>query len=66
MASSFEYILSLNDQVSTKLHKIGVSSAVGAEKLNVLRDKTKSLQKATKDFGGSISTLRSKSCISMD
>lgn len=60
MASSFEYILSLNDQVSAKLHKIGVSSAAGAEKLNVLRDKTKSLQKATKDFGGSISTLRSK------
>ncbi len=60
MASSFEYILSLNDQVSAKLHKIGVSSAAGAEKLNALRDKTKSLQEATKDFGGSISTLRSK------
>ncbi|MFV0506738.1 MAG: hypothetical protein ACK5L5_08530 [Bacteroidales bacterium] len=60
MASSFEYILSINDQVSAKLHKIGVSSMAGAEKLNALRDKTKILQTATNDFGGSISTLRAK------
>lgn len=32
MVSSFEYILSLNDKVSAKLHKIGVSSETGAEK----------------------------------
>ncbi|MFV0483077.1 MAG: hypothetical protein ACK5MG_03150 [Bacteroidales bacterium] len=54
------YILSLNDHFSAKLHKIGVSSVAGAEKLNALRDKTKILQTATSDFGSSINTLRSK------
>ncbi len=60
MVTSFEYILSLNDQVSAKLHKLGVSSEAGAEKLNVLRNKFKVLQVATNDFGGSISRLRSE------
>jgi len=60
MASSYEYILSLNDKVSGKLQQITGKSTDAIGKLQEMQAKTQKVQQATKDFGGSISTLRQK------
>ncbi len=60
MASSYEYILSLNDQMSGKLQQITGKSLDAANRFSALQDKTEKLRQSTGDFGNSITTLRQK------
>lgn len=60
MASTYEYILSLNDQLSAKLQKITGASSAATTKFNHLQEKSKALKSSMAEFGGSIDTLRKK------
>ncbi|MGL5683587.1 MAG: phage tail tape measure protein [Marinifilaceae bacterium] len=60
MSGKYEYIISLTDQVSGKIQKITGASTETADKFNHMRAAQEKLDRTTKDFGRSISTLRDK------
>lgn len=57
---SYEYILSLRDRVSGTMRTITGASLEATDKFTKLKEQTKALEQSTKDFGGSITTLRLK------
>ena len=60
MANNITYILSLNDQISSKLNKIYGTSLGAVQKFSELSKKSKEVQQAMGDFGNSIGSLRQK------
>lgn len=60
MATNYEYILSLKDQMSGTMSRITGSSAATISKLSVLSDKVKALKDTTAELGGSIFNLKQK------
>jgi TP901 family phage tail tape measure protein len=60
MASTYEYIISLQDNISGKLQKISGTSYEAVESFVKLQEKTDKLRGITGDFGNSIYSLRSK------
>lgn len=60
MPSPYEYILSLQDQMSGKLGKITAASELARNKFEGLNQKTKALQETANSFAGSITHLKQK------
>jgi TP901 family phage tail tape measure protein len=60
MADTLEYILSLNDQISSKLQKIGVTSDNALNKFSKLQRQARDTTKLLTDMGGSVGSLRAK------
>lgn len=60
MSNTLEYILSLNDQMSTKLQKIGISSDGALNKFAKLQQQSNDTKKLLNDMGGSVGSLRAK------
>lgn len=60
MSNSIEYILSLNDQMSSKLQKIGINSAGAMTKFDKLQKQAKDSKKVFGDMGVTIGSLRQK------
>lgn len=57
MANVLEYILSLKDQISGNLQKIGVNSESGLNKFAHLEKQSKETDLLMKDFGGNVGDL---------
>jgi TP901 family phage tail tape measure protein len=60
MSSSIQYVLSLNDKISSKLQKIGISSDNALNKFAKLEKQTNDTRKLMNDMGGSVGALRQK------
>lgn len=60
MADIYEYVIRARDASSEVLQKIAGKSDVAVQHLSALDRKNKDLEKSTRDFGGSISTLMRK------
>ena len=60
MADIYEYVIRARDASSEVLQKIAGKSDVAVQHLSALDRKNKDLEKSTRDFGGSISTLTRK------
>lgn len=60
MAATYEYILSLKDQMSGTMQRITGASAATITQLSALSEKTKVLKGTTADLGGSIFNLKQK------
>ncbi len=60
MANTLQYILSLNDQMSSKLSKIGISSDNALNKFAKLQQQSSRTSQLMKDMGGSVGALREK------
>lgn len=60
MSNSIEYILSLNDKLSSKLQKIGISSDNALNKFAKLEKQANETKKLMNDMGGSVGALRAK------
>ncbi|NDP26459.1 MAG: phage tail tape measure protein [Flavobacterium sp.] len=60
MSNTLQYTLSLNDQISAKLQKIGVSSNNALDKFSKLQLQSKKTSQLLKDMGGSVGSLREK------
>lgn len=60
MSDSLTYVLSLNDQISSKLQKIGVSSDNALNKFSKLQDQASKTKQLLTDMGGSVGSLRAK------
>ncbi|NCC74188.1 MAG: phage tail tape measure protein, partial [Sphingobacteriia bacterium] len=60
MANVLEYTLSLQDQISAKLAKIGVGSDNALNKFSALQLQSKKTSQLLKDMGGSVGSLREK------
>lgn len=60
MATTFEYIFSLQDRVSTKIGNITVSSAKMIDKFSQMRDKQVAVQSALGETGRTMGILREK------
>lgn len=58
--STLEYTLSLNDKLSAKLDKIGISSKGAWEKFKKLQTQTAHTRKVMADMGNSVGSLRQK------
>lgn len=60
MSNTLEYILSLNDKMSSKLQKIGITSDNALDKFAKLQTQSAKTSKLIEDMGGSVGSLRSK------
>lgn len=60
MANTLEYILSLNDKMSSKLSKIGITSDNALNKFAKLQQQANQTSKLMNDMGGSVGALREK------
>jgi len=60
MSDIMQYTLSLNDQMSANLQKIGVNSTNALNKFAALQLQTKKTTQLMKDMGGSIGALRER------
>lgn len=60
MANTLEYVLSLQDQMSTKLQRIGISSDGALSKFAKLQKQAGETSKLINDMGTSIGSLRQK------
>lgn len=60
MSNTLQYTLSLNDQISAKLQKIGISSNNALDKFAKLQLQSKQTSKLLKDMSGSVGSLREK------
>ena len=60
MANILEYTLSLNDQMSNKLQKIGINSGTALDKFAELEKKTTAASKVMNDMGRSIGSLQER------
>lgn len=60
MANLLEYTLSLNDQMSAKLQKIGISSDTALDVFAKLESQTKEVDRIMKGTGGSVGALKRK------
>lgn len=60
MANILEYTLSLNDQMSGKLSKIGINSDVALEKFAGLEAQSKKVKETLNVFGQTVGSLREK------
>ncbi|WP_395049399.1 phage tail tape measure protein [Flavobacterium sp.] len=60
MSNVLEYTLSLQDQISAKLQKIGVTSDNALNKFSALQTQAKKSSQLLKDMGGSVGSLREK------
>lgn len=60
MSDTLQYVLSLNDQISSKLQKIGVTSDNALNKFSKLQKQTKETSQLMKDMGGSVGALKAK------
>lgn len=60
MSTNYEYILSLRDRYSDTMRRITGSSAEAQAKFTQLKESTKIVERNFKDFGSSITSLRSK------
>ena len=60
MANFLEYILSLKDQMSGNLNKIGITSEKALDRFAKLEKEAREVDKTMKAFGGSIGALRQK------
>ena len=58
--TNLEYILSLNDKMSSKLSKIGITSDTALDKFSKLQKKANDVSRVMKDMGGSVGALREK------
>lgn len=56
MASTYEYIISLQDKVSGTMQRIVGASSATIGKLTALSDKARTLQGVTGDLSGSMSS----------
>lgn len=60
MATTYEYIIALQDKISGKLQKITGTSFEAVEAMVKLQEKTEKLRGITGDFGNSVFSLRNK------
>lgn len=60
MSNKLEYILSLNDQMSAKLSRIGIGTETALNKFVKLEKQSKDVQKVLGAMGGSVGSLRAK------
>lgn len=60
MSNTLEYILSLNDQMSGKLQKIGITSDTALNKFAALQRQSVASDKVMKDMGRSVGSLQEK------
>lgn len=60
MSTTLQYTLSLQDQISAKLQKIGISSDNALNKFANLQVQSKKTSQLLKDMGGSVGSLREK------
>lgn len=60
MANILEYVLSLKENLTTNLQKIGVNSDSALNKFAKLEKQSKETSNLMKDFGGSVGALRAK------
>lgn len=60
MSNKLEYILSLNDQMSAKLSRIGISSTTAVGKFAKLEKQSSEVSKVMSAMGGSVGALRGK------
>lgn len=60
MSNVLEYTLSLQDQISAKLQKIGITSDTALNKFGTLQLQAKKTTQFLKDMGGSVGSLREK------
>ncbi len=60
MASTYEYIISLQDKASGTMQRIVGASSVTVSKLTALSDKAKKLQRVTGDLSGSMFQLKQR------
>lgn len=60
MATTYEYIISLQDKMSGTMQRITGASSATAAKISALSDKARILQGTTADLGGTIFNLKQK------
>ncbi len=60
MSNVLSYTLSLQDQISAKLQKIGITSDTALNKFGNLQLQAKKTSQLLKDMGGSVGSLREK------
>ncbi len=60
MSNVLQYTLSLQDQITSKLQKIGVTSDSALNKFGALQTQAKKTQQFLKDMGNSVGSLREK------
>jgi tape measure domain-containing protein len=60
MANTLEYVLSLQDKLSAKLQKIGITSDTALDKFAKLEQQTQHTGKVMRDMGSSVGALRTK------
>jgi TP901 family phage tail tape measure protein len=60
MSNVLQYTLSLQDQISAKLNKIGITSDNALDKFAKLQTQSKKTSQLLKDMGGSVGSLREK------